>query len=150
MSFVRLASSVIPGGTLGGLIAVLALLALQPGEYVPFSRVHLIFAFGISLQYSVINEAWARGQQSGGIERLVASVLRCADFAVRRCLHCGFYCGVVRAHPAVHQLAPLAGCHFRPVSECCLLSRPCSRRGETSCDPGSTRIIAFAVGVAAL
>ena len=50
MSFARLASSAVPGGTFGGLIAVLALLMLQLGENGLFSIVHLIFVFGISLQ----------------------------------------------------------------------------------------------------
>ena len=65
MSFIRLASSATSDGIFGALIAVLALLVLQPGEYGLFSIVYLTFAFGISLQYSVINEAWAQGQLSG-------------------------------------------------------------------------------------
>jgi hypothetical protein len=42
------------------LTSILALLLLSPRDYGLFSIVYLIFAFGISLQYSILNEAWAR------------------------------------------------------------------------------------------
>ncbi len=51
-------------GTTGALYAalapILALLLLQPTEYGLFSIPYLVFAFGVSLQYSIISEAWAR------------------------------------------------------------------------------------------
>lgn len=48
-------------GAIYSLLAPLAaLLLLTPLEYGVFSASYLVFAFGVSLQYSVVSEAWAR------------------------------------------------------------------------------------------
>lgn len=60
MRFARLASSALSGGLYSSLTSVLAIVLLTPIQYGLFSIVYLIFAFGISLQYSIVNEAWAR------------------------------------------------------------------------------------------
>jgi hypothetical protein len=60
MRFARLASSALSGGVFSALTAVLAVLLLAPVQYGLFSIVYLIFAFGVSLQYSIVSEAWAR------------------------------------------------------------------------------------------
>jgi len=41
---------------------VTALFALSPSEYGSFSVVYLIFAFGLSLQFSLVSDAWIRSQ----------------------------------------------------------------------------------------
>lgn len=56
----RLASSAATGALFGAVIPITALLLLAPAEYGHFSIVYLVFAFGVSLQYSIISEAWAR------------------------------------------------------------------------------------------
>jgi hypothetical protein len=40
---------------------------LTPTDYGHFSYVYLLFAFGVSLQYSVLSEAWARNSRQGGL-----------------------------------------------------------------------------------
>lgn len=54
------------GALYSALTPLLALLLLKPADYGLFSIVYLIYAFGISLQYSVISEAWARVRLAGG------------------------------------------------------------------------------------
>ena len=68
MRFAWHASSAVSGGLFSALTSVLAVLLLAPAQYGLFSIVYLIFAFGISLQYSIINEAWARTRESSGTE----------------------------------------------------------------------------------
>lgn len=68
MRFAWHASSAVSGGLFSALTSVLALLLLAPAQYGLFSIVYLIFAFGISLQYSIVNEAWARARESSGTE----------------------------------------------------------------------------------
>lgn len=53
------------GALYSALTPLLALLLLKPADYGLFSIVYLIYAFGISLQYSVISEAWARVKLAG-------------------------------------------------------------------------------------
>ncbi|TXN28221.1 hypothetical protein [Lacisediminihabitans profunda] len=48
------------GGVYSAMTAVFALVVLPPARYGAFSILYLLFAFGISVQYSVVNEAWAR------------------------------------------------------------------------------------------
>lgn len=50
----------VTGAIFASLTPIAALLVLQPGDYGLFSIIYLIAAFGISLQYSVVSEAWAR------------------------------------------------------------------------------------------
>lgn len=61
----RLASSAATGALFGAVIPITALLLLAPAEYGHFSIVYLVFAFGVSLQYSIISEAWARRGRTG-------------------------------------------------------------------------------------
>jgi hypothetical protein len=63
VSYYRLASSAVSGGIYGALTPIVALLLLEPSAYGLFSVVYLIFAFGVSLQYSIISEAWARARK---------------------------------------------------------------------------------------
>lgn len=63
MRFYRLASSAASGGIYSTLTPILALLLLAPKAYGVFSVVYLVFAFGVSLQYSIISEAWARARR---------------------------------------------------------------------------------------
>ncbi|GAA3735453.1 hypothetical protein GCM10022239_09380 [Leifsonia bigeumensis] len=53
------------GALYSALTPLVALLLLKPADYGLFSIVYLIYAFGISLQYSVISEAWARARLVG-------------------------------------------------------------------------------------
>lgn len=62
MRVLALASSALLGAFAGALLPVVALLFLEPVEYGSFSTIYLIFAYGISLQYSVVSEAWARAR----------------------------------------------------------------------------------------
>lgn len=48
------------GALCNALPPVVAVLLLQPTEYGLFSIPYLAYAFGVSLQYSVVSEAWAR------------------------------------------------------------------------------------------
>ena len=62
MRFARLAWSAASGGLFSALTPITAVLLLPPTRYGLFSIVYLVFAFGISLQYSIVNEAWARNR----------------------------------------------------------------------------------------
>lgn len=62
MRVARLASSAITGALWGALVPIVALLALEPAEYGSFSTIYLFFAYGVSLQYSFVSEAWARAR----------------------------------------------------------------------------------------
>jgi O-antigen/teichoic acid export membrane protein len=59
----RLASSALIGALLGALVPIVALLLLEPAKYGAFSTIYLLFAYGVSLQYSVVSEAWARARR---------------------------------------------------------------------------------------
>lgn len=59
------AASGISGALYSSLTPIFALLVLQPAEYGLFSIVYLLSAFGISLQYSIVSEAWARSTRLG-------------------------------------------------------------------------------------
>lgn len=59
----RLASSALSGGIFSAMTSIFALVVLTPVRYGAFSIVYLLFAFGISVQYSVVNEAWARARE---------------------------------------------------------------------------------------
>lgn len=56
--------SALTGGIQSGLLPIVALVLLAPAEYGLFSIVYLVFAFGLSLQYSLVSEAWARARRS--------------------------------------------------------------------------------------
>lgn len=60
------ASSAGVGGLYAALTPIAALLLLAPSNYGHFSIVYLIHAFGISLQYSIVSEAWTRTFKSTG------------------------------------------------------------------------------------
>ena len=60
MRVLRLASSALTGGLYSALTPIVALLLLAPADYGNFSIVYLIHAFGLSLEYSIICEAWTR------------------------------------------------------------------------------------------
>lgn len=62
MRLLTLASSALLGAFAGALLPVVAVLSLKPVEYGSFSTIYLIFAYGISLQYSIVSEAWARAR----------------------------------------------------------------------------------------
>ncbi|MEW1982981.1 hypothetical protein [Pseudarthrobacter oxydans] len=62
MKVLSLASSTLMGALWGALVPVLALLFLEPAQYGSFSTIYLIFAYGVSLQYSIVSEAWARAR----------------------------------------------------------------------------------------
>lgn len=66
MHVAHVAGSALSGAVYGALTPILALLLLPPDEYGLFSVLYLIYAFGISLQYSVISEAWARMRVASG------------------------------------------------------------------------------------
>lgn len=66
MRVFHVASSALSGAVYGALTPILALVFLAPAEYGLFSIVYLIYAFGISLQYSIISEAWARSSSATG------------------------------------------------------------------------------------
>lgn len=83
----RLASSALSGGVFAALVPIGALILLQPAEYGQFSIVYLTFAFGLSVQYSVLSETWARGRAQAGLDsswRAFAGMLftLCALFAL--------------------------------------------------------------------
>jgi O-antigen/teichoic acid export membrane protein len=60
MRLVSVALSSVTGAVSSALVPIVALLLLAPTEYGLFSVPYLIYAFGVSLQYSVVSEAWAR------------------------------------------------------------------------------------------
>lgn len=60
MRVLAVATSALIGAFWGATVPVLALVLLAPAQYGSFSAIYLIFAYGISLQYSIISEAWAR------------------------------------------------------------------------------------------
>lgn len=62
MRVLSLASATLVGALWGALVPVLALLFLEPAQYGSFSTIYLIFAYGVSLQYSIVSEAWARAR----------------------------------------------------------------------------------------
>jgi hypothetical protein len=63
LRFARLASTAAAGAAMGAMLPIIALLILSPSEYGLFSTIYLFFAYGVSLQYSVISEAWARARK---------------------------------------------------------------------------------------
>lgn len=63
MRLARLASSAVTGALLGALIPIFALLLLAPANYGAFSTIYLFFAYGVSLQYSIVSETWARARR---------------------------------------------------------------------------------------
>lgn len=64
-----LALSAGTGALFSALVPLAALVLLRPEQYGAFSIVYLIYAFGISLQYSVVSEAWARsGRKLDGLD----------------------------------------------------------------------------------
>lgn len=67
MLLARLASSAVSGAIMGALTPMIALLLLAPSEYGLFSTIYLFFAYGVSLQYSIVSEAWARARQSTNV-----------------------------------------------------------------------------------
>ncbi len=68
MRLAHLASSTITGALLGTVIPIVALVMLTPSNYGAFSTIYLFFAYGVSLQYSIVSEAWTRGNKREGIE----------------------------------------------------------------------------------
>lgn len=62
MRVAYLAASAISGALWGAMVPIVALLTLQPLEYGSFSTIYLFFAYGVSLQYSFVSEAWARAR----------------------------------------------------------------------------------------
>lgn len=52
--------SALSGATYSALIPITALILLSPAEYGIFSIPYLIFSFGLSLQLSIVTEAWTR------------------------------------------------------------------------------------------
>lgn len=62
MRVARLAFSALIGAAWGALVPIVALVLLGPASYGSFSTVYLLFAYGVSLQYSVVSEAWARAR----------------------------------------------------------------------------------------
>jgi hypothetical protein len=64
----HLASSTITGALLGTVIPIGALVMLTPSNYGAFSTIYLFFAYGVSLQYSIVSEAWTRGNRRERIE----------------------------------------------------------------------------------
>lgn len=55
------------GALNSALAPILALILLAPAEYGRFSIVYLVFAFGLSLQLSLVGEAWARSLDIPGL-----------------------------------------------------------------------------------
>lgn len=53
------------GAICNALAPIVALLLLPPTEYGTFSLPYLLYAFGVSLQYSIVSEAWARLRSAG-------------------------------------------------------------------------------------
>ncbi|MFJ6303417.1 hypothetical protein [Pseudarthrobacter oxydans] len=62
MRILIVATSALIGALWGATVPVLALVLLAPAQYGPFSAVYLVFAYGMSLQYSIVSEAWARAR----------------------------------------------------------------------------------------
>lgn len=63
---VRFAASGATGALYNAVVPIGALLLLQPVDYGLFSVPYLVYAFGVSLQYSIVSEAWARSRVRGG------------------------------------------------------------------------------------
>lgn len=63
MRLARLALSAVAGSFLGAVIPIAALVLLAPASYGSFSTIYLFFAYGVSLQYSIVSEAWARARR---------------------------------------------------------------------------------------
>lgn len=63
MNRLALGGTAITGGLAGAVVPIAALLTLEPADYGVFSVVYLLFAFGLSLQLSLVSEAWMRGSR---------------------------------------------------------------------------------------
>lgn len=63
MRVARLAFSALIGAVSGATVPIAALVLLEPEKYGSFSTIYLLFAYGVSLQYSVVSEAWARARR---------------------------------------------------------------------------------------
>lgn len=55
--------SVMTGALFGVTVPVTALVMLTPEKYGAFSFIYLVYAYGVSLQYSVVSETWARARR---------------------------------------------------------------------------------------
>lgn len=78
---IRIATSALFGGLLSALVPIVALLLLEPARYGLFSIVYLIFAFGLSVQYSSLSEAWARNRRDPGLDDLGEATRPVSDWA---------------------------------------------------------------------
>jgi hypothetical protein len=58
-------ASALSGATYSALIPIVALILLSPAQYGIFSIPYLIFSFGLSLQLSIVTEAWTRRRLGG-------------------------------------------------------------------------------------
>lgn len=63
MTTAVLALSAFLGAVSGALVPIAALILLDPADYGSFSTGYLVFAYGLSLQYSVVSEAWMRARK---------------------------------------------------------------------------------------
>ena len=55
------------GAAFASLVPVAAFLVLTPAQYGTFSLPYLIYAFGISLQFSIVSDAWTRTAKRSGM-----------------------------------------------------------------------------------